>query len=50
MIIRDFNQMSLEDLEVIHYHLGVSYLINDGTIAGTEQILTQAANVNAENM
>jgi hypothetical protein len=34
MIITDFNKMSLEDLEVIHYNLGMSFEINDGKIVG----------------
>ncbi len=38
MIITDLNKMSLEDLEIIHYHMGLSYLINDGEIVGTENI------------
>ncbi len=38
MIITDFNKMSLEDLEIIHYHMGISYLINDGLIVGKEEI------------
>lgn len=44
MIITDFNKMSLEDLDIIHYNLGISLLINDGRISGTEEIPTQTAN------
>ncbi len=38
MIIKDFNKMSLEDLEIIHYHMGLSFIISDGEIVGTENI------------
>lgn len=37
MIITDFNKMTLEDLEKIHYFLGLSFEINDGQIDGFEK-------------
>ena len=35
MIITDMNKMSLEELEVIHYNMGISVEINDGRIVGS---------------
>lgn len=35
MIITDMNKMSLEELEVIHYNMGISVEINDGRISGS---------------
>lgn len=37
MIITDMNQMSIEDLMIFSQALGVTYLINDGVITGTEK-------------
>lgn len=39
MIITDLNKMSIEDLEIFSRTLGVTYLINDGVIVGTEKEL-----------
>lgn len=35
MIITDMNKMSLEELGVIHYNMGISVEINDGRIVGS---------------
>lgn len=32
MIIADFNKMTLEELDIINYHLGIEMEINDGKI------------------
>ena len=40
MIITDFNQMTISELNAIHRGLGVSFDINDGKIVGTEKIPT----------
>lgn len=32
MIITDFNEMSMEEIEAIHYNIGISVEINDGKI------------------
>lgn len=37
MIITDMNQMSVEDLMIFSSALGITYLINDGAIIGTEK-------------
>lgn len=34
MIITNFNQMSVEELQVISHHIGVEFQINDGKIVG----------------
>lgn len=39
MIITDFNKMTVEELSVIHDCLGISYVIEDGRIAGTEKTI-----------
>ena len=36
MIITDFNKMSLEEIEIINYHLGIEMEINDGKITNGE--------------
>lgn len=35
MIITNFNQMSVEELQIIAQHIGVEFQINDGKIVGT---------------
>lgn len=35
MIVKDFNQMSVEELQIIAQHIGVDFQINDGKIVGT---------------
>lgn len=35
MIVKDFNQMSIEELQIIAQHIGVEFQINDGKIVGT---------------
>lgn len=35
-IVTDFNQMSVEELQAIAEHLGVSYVISDGRISEVE--------------
>ena len=37
MIITDFNEMTLEELEVIHTSFGITYEIEDGKITGTNK-------------
>ena len=37
MIITDFNQMTLEELTVMHKRMGLEFEINDGKITGTQQ-------------
>lgn len=37
MIITDFNEMTLEELEVIHTSFGIAYEIEDGKITGTNK-------------
>ena len=34
MIVKDFNQMSIEELQIIAQHIGVDFQINDGKIVG----------------
>ncbi len=38
MIIKDFNKMSLEELEIIHQCTGLSFVIMDGRIVDKENI------------
>lgn len=35
-IVTDYNQMSVEELQVIADHLGFSYVISDGRISEVE--------------
>ena len=35
MIITDFNEMSICEIEAINKGLGIEFLINDGKIVGT---------------
>ena len=35
MIITNFNQMSIEELQIIAQYIGVEFQINDGKIVGT---------------
>ena len=37
MIITDFNEMTLEELEVINTSFGITYEIEDGKITGTNK-------------
>ena len=37
MIVTDFNEMTLEELEVINASFGVTYQIEDGKITGTNK-------------
>ena len=37
MIITDFNEMTLEELEVINTSFGITYEIEDGIITGTNK-------------
>lgn len=37
MIITDYNKMTLEELSVIRDYLGISYVIEDGRIVGTQK-------------
>ena len=37
MIVTDFNEMTLEELEVIHTFFGITYKIEDGKITGTNK-------------
>ena len=34
MIVKDFNQMSVEELQIIAQHIGAEFQINDGKIVG----------------
>ena len=37
MIVTDFNEMTLEELEVINTSFGITYEIEDGKITGTNK-------------
>ena len=49
MFITDMNKMSLEDLDIIHYHMGIGFEINDGKIVGSvyEKSTVTDANLNS---
>lgn len=36
MVITDYNEMSLEELTVINENLGITFVIEDGKITGSE--------------